>query len=79
MSRSSVFTHEIVFAVKPNPVGNMAIKSTGHSYISLSWVYSEPKPPSLVYRLQYQSERRPAYKVLLICFFVLNALVLLVL
>jgi len=53
----------IVFEVRPKAVTNIAAKSTDHSSIALSWTYREPQPPGLIYRLQYHSERRPAYKV----------------
>ena len=55
--------YEILFAVKPNAVKNITVESTGHSYVALTWVYNEPKPPSLICRLHYYSQRRPAYNV----------------
>ena len=58
--------HPCVCAVKPNAVTNLAVKTIEHSSIALSWVYDEPKPVGLVYRLQYQSQRRPAYQVCIV-------------
>jgi len=52
-----------VFAVKPTAVKDIAVKSTGPSHIALSWVYSEPMPPGLNYRIRYHSLLRPAYSV----------------